>query len=205
MVDGRIAYTGSMNLVDPRYFKQGAGVGEWVDAMARAEGPIVGALRAVFLFDWGMQTGDAPAMLVENYRAAWAAAGGRQVAQVVHVRARARTTRPTCGSSRRPSRSARHSIVLTTPYFVADAALALALENAALRGCEVTLIVPDRNDSWLVEYASRWFFEELTAAGCASGATPGACCTPRALPWTANCRCSARPTSTFAACRSTSS
>ncbi len=44
VVDGRIAYTGSMNLVDPRYFKQGAGVGEWVDAMARAEGPVVGAL-----------------------------------------------------------------------------------------------------------------------------------------------------------------
>ena len=61
--------------------------------------------------------------------------------------------------------SATRSIVLTTPYFVADTALALALENAALRGCEVTLIVPARNDSWLVEYASRWFFEDLTTAG----------------------------------------
>ena len=164
VVDGRIAYTGSMNLVDPRYFKQGAGVGEWVDAMARAEGPIVGALRAVFLFDWGMQTGDVPSILVENYREAWAAARGRQVAQVVMSgpgtddTANLRLITQAIGSARR-------SIVLTTPYFVADAALALALENAALRGCEVTLIVPDRNDSWLVEYASRWFFEELIGAG----------------------------------------
>jgi cardiolipin synthase len=164
VVDGRIAYTGSMNLVDPRFFKQGAGVGEWVDAMARAEGPIVGALRAVFLFDWGMQTGEAPSIRVEDYREAWAAARGRQVAQVVMSgpgtddTANLRLITQAIGS-------ARNSIVLTTPYFVADAALALALENAALRGCEVTLIVPDRNDSWLVEYASRWFFEELTNAG----------------------------------------
>ncbi len=38
VVDGRVAWTGSMNLVDPRFFKQGAGVGEWVDAMTRLEG-----------------------------------------------------------------------------------------------------------------------------------------------------------------------
>ena len=164
VVDGRAAYTGSMNLVDPRYFKQGAGVGEWVDAMARAEGPIVGALRAVFLFDWGMQTGETPSVAVEDYRDAWAAAGGRQVAQVVMSGPGADET-ANLRLITQAIASARRSIVLTTPYFVADAALALALENAALRGCEVTLIVPDRNDSWLVEYASRWFFEDLTASG----------------------------------------
>ena len=37
----------SMNMVDPRTFKPGAGVGEWVDAMVRVEGPV--ALVAVDL------------------------------------------------------------------------------------------------------------------------------------------------------------
>ena len=41
VVDGRIAYTGSMNLVDPRFFKQDAGVGEWIDAMVRIAGPAI--------------------------------------------------------------------------------------------------------------------------------------------------------------------
>jgi cardiolipin synthase len=164
VVDGRIAYTGSMNLVDPRYFKKGAGVGEWVDAMARAEGPIVGALRAVFLFDWGMQTGETPSVAIEDYRDVWAAAKGQQVAQVVMSGPGADET-ANLRLITQAIASARRRIVLTTPYFVADAALALALENAALRGCEVTLIVPARNDSWLVEYASRWFFEDLTASG----------------------------------------
>ena len=35
VIDGMAAWTGSMNLVDPRYFKQESGVGEWVDAMVR--------------------------------------------------------------------------------------------------------------------------------------------------------------------------
>ena len=37
VIDGGIAYTGSMNLVDPSFFGQKAGVGRWVDAMLRIE------------------------------------------------------------------------------------------------------------------------------------------------------------------------
>lgn len=39
MIDNYIAYTGSMNMVDPRYFKQDAGVGQWIDLMARMGRP----------------------------------------------------------------------------------------------------------------------------------------------------------------------
>jgi cardiolipin synthase len=61
--------------------------------------------------------------------------------------------------------SACQRIVLTTPYFVPDPALALALQNAAMRGVEVTIILPAVNDSTLVTFASRAFFDELLAAG----------------------------------------
>ncbi|MBW2427832.1 MAG: PLDc N-terminal domain-containing protein, partial [Deltaproteobacteria bacterium] len=52
VIDDAVAYTGSFNLVDPRLFKQDAGVGEWVDAMVRLEGPGVLALNALFRWDW---------------------------------------------------------------------------------------------------------------------------------------------------------
>ena len=45
VIDGTAAWTGSMNLVDPRYFKQGSGIGEWVDAMVRFEGTVVNSAR----------------------------------------------------------------------------------------------------------------------------------------------------------------
>jgi cardiolipin synthase len=51
VIDDRIAYAGSLNLVDPRYFKQEAGVGEWVDAMVRVEGPAAEALGDTFDID----------------------------------------------------------------------------------------------------------------------------------------------------------
>jgi len=165
VVDGRIAYTGSMNLVDPRFFKQQDGVGEWVDAMVRAEGPIVGALRTVFHFDWGMQTGTLPdPAAAEAASAGQPVPSGAQVAQVImsgpgvdeaaNLRVITQAVNNACSR-----------IVLTTPYFVADGSLALALQNAAMRGCRVTLIVPARNDSWLVEHASRWYFDDLVRSG----------------------------------------
>ncbi len=58
VIDGRVGYAGSMNLVDPRFFKQAAGVGEWVDAMARVVGPAVRALGLVIEEDWETETGE---------------------------------------------------------------------------------------------------------------------------------------------------
>ncbi len=56
VIDGKTAYTGSLNLVDPRYFKRDSGVGQWVDAMVRVQGPAVESLAVTFLADWYMET-----------------------------------------------------------------------------------------------------------------------------------------------------
>jgi cardiolipin synthase len=60
VIDGTVGYTGSLNLADPKLFKQDAGVGQWVDALARAQGPAVRALALTFLQDWALETGTAP-------------------------------------------------------------------------------------------------------------------------------------------------
>jgi cardiolipin synthase len=57
MIDNYIAYTGSMNLVDPRFFKQDSGVGQWIDLMARMEGPVATAMGIVYSCDWEIETG----------------------------------------------------------------------------------------------------------------------------------------------------
>jgi cardiolipin synthase len=56
IVDGNIGWTGSMNMVDPQFFKQDAGVGEWVDAMTRVEGSAVLPLAATVIADWILET-----------------------------------------------------------------------------------------------------------------------------------------------------
>ncbi|WP_227526205.1 phospholipase D-like domain-containing protein [Psychrobacter sp. FDAARGOS_221] len=60
---------------------------------------------------------------------------------------------------------ANHSIQITTPYFVPDEALLAALTTAAKRGVEVTLILPKKVDSFLVQHASQSSYSILMEAG----------------------------------------
>jgi cardiolipin synthase len=54
---------------------------------------------------------------------------------------------------------------ITTAYFVPDPQLLTALEAAAQRGVDVSLIVPGQTDSWLVFHAGRGSYERLLRAG----------------------------------------
>ena len=54
---------------------------------------------------------------------------------------------------------------MTTPYFVPSDDLLHAICTAAQRGVDVSIILPRKNDSLLVGWASRAFFTELLAAG----------------------------------------
>jgi cardiolipin synthase len=162
VIDDRVAYCGSQNMVDPRFFKQESGVGEWVDAMARITGPAAASLDGVFRLDWSVETGaafEAPSVFADGKSAA---AGS--VIQIVPS-----------GPDLRPEAihqllltaiyAARHELVMTTPYFVPDESILTALLTAALRGVDVTLIVPARNDSLLVRHASVANFDDLMSAG----------------------------------------
>ncbi len=61
--------------------------------------------------------------------------------------------------------AAEEEVVLTTPYFVPDEPALAALLTAARRGVRTVLILPARNDSVLVELASRKYFQRLLEAG----------------------------------------
>ena len=60
---------------------------------------------------------------------------------------------------------ARRSVLISTPYFVPNEAMAVALQNAAWRGVDVRLLLPAKNDSQFVQWASHRYFEGLMAAG----------------------------------------
>lgn len=164
VVDGRLAYTGSLNLVDPRYFKQDAGVGQWVDAMVRIEGPAVEGLAITFLEDWALESGDSVELLRETGDVHPLTLRGDVAIQVL----------PSGPAIRSEAiervllmaiYSAQRELILTTPYFVPDESLLIALMSAAQRGVDVTLIVPAEVDSLLVRLASQAFKGDLRSAG----------------------------------------
>ena len=61
--------------------------------------------------------------------------------------------------------AATKQITITTPYFVPDEPLLMALTVAAKRGVKVTLILPAKVDSLMVRYASRAYYPMLLEAG----------------------------------------
>jgi cardiolipin synthase len=61
--------------------------------------------------------------------------------------------------------AAREELVVTTPYYLPSESIQSALRAAAYRGVDTTLVVPARNDSWVVGGASRSYYLPLLEAG----------------------------------------
>ena len=164
IIDGQVAYTGSHNLVDPQIFKQEEDFGEWIDATVRVRGPVVEAMSATFYYDWQVEgelsqqeqhdIGDIPAAAIAGQVRVQLVPSGPGFTQG-GIHDLLLTT----------IYNARRELVLTSPYFVPDNAILAALKSAALMGVEVTLIVPSRSDSRLVQYASRARYSELARSG----------------------------------------
>lgn len=160
IIDNRIAYVGSFNLIDPAHFKQSLDVGEWIDLMARVEGPLVQVLNAVFLWYWNIETGQTLPLLSKPVEI-------RQDKMVAQVAPSGpdNVTHSILISLLQGIYSATRSVDIVTPYFVPGEALELALSIAARRGVTVNLILPKRVDSFLVRHASRSYFSGLMEAG----------------------------------------
>ncbi|MEO7000448.1 MAG: cardiolipin synthase [Ktedonobacterales bacterium] len=157
VLDGQIAYTGSQNIVDAD-FKRGI---VYEELVARLTGGIVRQLQAVFLGDWYLET----QQLLEGRDVL------RKLTRTGEIAAQALPSGPEypIEANQRLFTSllhcARRRIVLTSPYFIPDAALLNALETAALRGVETHLVVSQAADQFLVCQAQRSFYAELLAMG----------------------------------------
>ena len=159
VIDGRIGYTGSQNIVDAEV---SSGF-EKRELMCRLRGPVVAELQAVFLGDWYLETEtelDAPHIFNVEVNA------GEAILQVL-------PTGPDYENGRMDMiftemiYSATKQIVLATPYFIPNEAILQALTVAALRGVDVTLILSHKLDSWIVGHAQRSYYAELMQAGVA--------------------------------------
>lgn len=160
VVDGRIAFTGGMNIGD-EYLGLNRDRGYWRDCHLRIEGPAVLQLQQTFAEDWYFATGQPLTDL-----ALYPDPGdpGNMVAQVIAGGPTGvyNTTRLVMFEA---ITQARSSILMTTGYFVPPLELALALEAAAMRGVKVRLLVPGRSSYLWTIYAGRSYYEALLSAG----------------------------------------
>ncbi len=160
VIDGHITYCGSQNCADPE-FRVKAKFAPWVDAVMRFEGPLARQNQRLFVTDWMESTDEDIRDLLRDPVAA----------RKPGIPAQAFGTGPTVRFSAMPEMfqsllfAARRRVVVSTPYYVPNEALQQAFCAAATRGVDTTIILPARNDSWVVGAASRSYYADLLKAG----------------------------------------
>jgi len=168
VADGRVGFTGGINIATD-YWHADGGVECSRDLHFRLQGPVVAHLAEVFAADWQFATGEALAgdkwfpvlescgpMIArgiesgpdENFeRLRWTIHGALAVA--------------------------RKSVRILTPYFLPDGALLSALNVAAMRGVEVDILLPARNDLPHVQWATNAQLWQVLERGCRVWLMPG--------------------------------
>ncbi|MFP5373957.1 MAG: cardiolipin synthase [Gammaproteobacteria bacterium] len=161
VIDGRIAYTGGMNVSDDQD-ERAKPREAYRDLHLRLTGEVVASLESVFVEDWAYATGRVPTV---PQPAAERAHGAGPVGAQVIVSGPDSPWEPIHRAHVGAIHAARRRVWLATPYFVPGEAAMMALTSAALGGLDVRLLVPKMGDSRLVTYAARSYFDELLQAG----------------------------------------
>ena len=167
VVDGRVAYMGSQNLIDrsynsPKNIKRGL---QWQELITRVEGPVVSGINAIFLSDWYAETDE----LLENEHVmitevAYATGPDALDCQVV-------PSGPGYEGENNLQLflgllySAQRKVIITSPYFVPNEAMLYAIVAARKRGLEVQLFVSAIGDQGPVFHAQRSYYTPLLEAG----------------------------------------
>ncbi|MCA9576977.1 MAG: cardiolipin synthase [Sandaracinaceae bacterium] len=164
VIDGRIGFTGGMNLTD-NHSAEFAGEAAWRDTHLRLQGSAVEGLARVFYEDWQYAGGDAPKLMLAPARDT----GARGQLQDVPVQVVSSGPDENIDAIHKlffsTITAAKRRIQLTTPYFVPDEAMMNALSVAGMRGVRVELLLPTAGDQPIVAAAARSYYPELLAAG----------------------------------------
>lgn len=161
VIDGRVAFTGGLN-IGAENIQAGKPADPVRDTHFRFEGPVVEQLTDAFADDWLFATGET---LPED---AWFPA----IERAGVVSARVVTSGPDEDNERiefvalQAISCARKSVRVVTPYFLPPEPLTMALGLAAMRGIEVDLILPERGNHAILDWARQIPLRPLIEAGC---------------------------------------
>jgi cardiolipin synthase len=163
VVDGVRGFAGGMNLRQS-YLGKGPDEEQVKDWHFRLEGPVVAHMMEVFAEDWSFATGETlegEVWFPQDYPkdAADMVARGIPDGPDEDMDKLVWTILGAIGM-------ARHRIAIQTPYFVPDRLLIAALSHAALRGVDVDILLPEKNNLRIVEWGSRAQYTELLRAAC---------------------------------------
>ena len=173
VIDGEVGYTGGMNLAD-EYINETVRFGHWKDVAIRLEGAAVSELTHLFLIDYGISVKRMPEITTELFPVAC----GEEAMPAALPSAEKGYVIP-FGDGPRPIyrnqvgklviqnllAGATRYVYMMTPYLIIDNDLCQSMENAALRGVDVRILLPHIPDKRIIFNISRTFYKRLVDVG----------------------------------------
>src|ERR1700722_8830883 len=161
VVDGRVAFTGGINISE--VYASGVGSGGsggsmeyWRDTDIELEGPVVAEVQKLFASEWSYQKG--PTLAQRNYFPTLEKQGNEIVRVIASVPERFSLIYVTLISAIVNSET---NVYITDAYFAPDHQMLHALEHAAQRGVDVRLLLPSQADEPLILAAQHSHYADL--------------------------------------------
>ena len=155
VIDGKIAYTGGMNVAD-YYIESTPQVGSWHDMHCRIDGDEVNTLQKIFIRIWNKVTGQNlhgaqyyrgcfPADYFENLKPDTTATAYKKKVGIINREPR--TSNKIIRTFYKAAiNSAQDSIKIINPYFTLNHGIKKALRKAIKRGVKVEIMLSTRSD-----------------------------------------------------------
>ena len=160
VVDGKIAYSGGMNVAD--YYITGIkGIGDWNDLHMRIEGPAVEELQKVFCNMWAKVTGEC--LVGPKYFPRNKVAGDARLSVI--DRSPGKTSDAIRDLYVTMIDGAHFSIKIINPYFVPTHRVRSALKRAVNRGVKVEILLSEKGDIPMTPQASHYVGNNLMKRG----------------------------------------
>ncbi|MBR3687024.1 MAG: cardiolipin synthase [Clostridia bacterium] len=164
VIDGKVGYTGGVNIAD-EYINEIERFGHWKDTALRLEGEAVWELTRLFLTDYGINVKELPETEFDLYPKQSDIFADGYVIPFGDGPSPLYDRRVGKSVIQNMLSSATKYMYMTTPYLIIDNDLCQSIENAALRGVDVRIIVPHIPDKKIVFGMTRSFYHRLMKAG----------------------------------------
>ncbi|QJC33995.1 cardiolipin synthase [Enterobacteriaceae endosymbiont of Donacia cinerea] len=166
LIDNKIAYVGSMNMIDSSYFKKNIKTKEWIDLMIRITGPIVNTISIIYSYDWEIETGKYILSINQLKNNLVKYKNKNNINRIQVVFSGLQLSKKIIHNSLITAIFlSKKSLIITTPYLIPSNNLLSAICIASERGVDVKIIIPKVNDSIFIYWASKFFFYKLLKSG----------------------------------------
>lgn len=163
VVDGKVAFTGGVNLAD-EYINAVEKYGHWKDAAASVRGRAAWSLTVLFLQMWEFCT-ETEEEYAQYFPTEWSEAPASDGFVQPYADSPTDTERVGENVYLQMIHGAKKYIYINTPYLILDDNMLTALCLAAKSGVDVRIVTPGKWDKRLVHMTTRSYYRTLLSAG----------------------------------------